>query len=178
MKKYILAIAAAIVVTGAISIAACDKDANTIGSETVGNEKIQSEEKSIPTWEQEFYPNFKWRRTISSVPLAQCDATFGNLCGFYMDDVLNGDEACWLMMNGSAPYRFYIPTTVLLTNRANELIDSARTGAMTYHSDFELISKYLIEKIGTELIPAGRYPTFMTTYKGDSVVCIRLDTIL
>lgn len=31
---------------------------------------------------------------------------------------------------------------------------------------------------GTDLIPAGRYPTYLTTYKGDSVVCICLDTIL
>lgn len=78
MKKYILTIVAGFMVAGAISLVACDKDVNTIGSETVGNEKIQSEEKSIPTWEQQFYPNFKWRRTISSVPLAQCDATFGH----------------------------------------------------------------------------------------------------
>lgn len=156
----------------------CNKDVNTVGSGNVGNEKLQSKEKPVPTWEQQFYPHFRWRKTITPVPLAHCNAPSGNFCGFYIDDILNGDETCWLMMYENDPYRFYLPTTVLLANHANELIDSAYTGAMTFHSDFELISKDLIATVGTDLIPAGRYPTFLTTYKGDSVVCICLDTIL
>ena len=118
---------------------------------------------------------------LSKDQLEEAGVRFRKSAGAYMKIILYeqmGDETGWLMMYENDPCRIYIPTKVLLANHVNELIDSAHTGAMTYHSDFELMSESLIETVGTDLIPAGRYPTYLTTYKGDSVVCICLDTIL
>jgi hypothetical protein len=178
MKKNLLALVGIVMIASISIFYSCNKEVNTISSGNVENEITQSNEKTQSTWEQQFYPHFRWRTPFLSVPLELCDKPSGKFCGFYIDDILNGDETCWLMMYENDPCRIYIPTKVLLANHVNELIDSAHTGAMTYHSDFELMSESLIETVGTDLIPAGRYPTYLTTYKGDSVVCICLDTIL
>ena len=178
MKKNLLALVGIVMIASISIFYSCNKEVNTISSGNVENEITQSKEKPHLTWEQQFYPHFKWRTSFLSIPLELCDQPSGKFCGFYIDDILNGDETCWLMMYKNNPCRIYLPTAFLLANHVNELIDSARTGAMTYHSDFELMSENLIETVGTDLIPAGRYPTYLTTYKGDSVVCICLDTIL
>ena len=50
--------------------------------------------------------------------------------------------------------------------------------ALTHHSDFEVNSQNLSDATGIDVIPAGRYPTTLTTFNGDSAVCIRFDTML
>ena len=50
--------------------------------------------------------------------------------------------------------------------------------ALTHHSDFEVNSQNLSDATGIDVIPAGRYPTTLTTFNADSAVCIRFDTML
>lgn len=174
MKKNITAIGIAIITTITL-ISSCNKDSQETISEAVsGTTALSNAKKNSEA--NEFSPHFKYRTTNS--PLLPCTAKTGFFCGFDIDAVLNGDEACWLMMKDNDPYQFYLPKTILLSNNVGVLIDSARTGSMTFHSDFEVISAHLAKDLGISLIPAGRYPASMTTYDGDSAVCISLDTIL
>lgn len=164
--------------TGIVMIAAviilygCKKEGSEIANENVETEVSQTKAKEKQ--EQPIQAHFTYRPNIQ---YGSCIAKVGYLCGFDLT-TLTGDEACWLMMYMGDPYAFILPKSYLLANNAKELIDSARTGTMTFHSDFKFLSDELVKLAGTDLIPAGRYPTVMTTHKGDSAVCIYLDTVL
>lgn len=170
MKKTIYAIVAMIMLVGTVTFLSCNKE-----SEMPKNEASLSDEKSNMDM-HDFTPDFRRRNAIS--PYALCDSKSGNFCGFNLDNALNGDEVCWLMMHEGDPFRFILPKSLILSSNAGELVDSAHTGAMTFHSDFEIVSAHLAKDLGINLIPAGRYPVAMTMYDGDSAVCIYLDTIL
>lgn len=178
MKKKIFALAGIVIIATIAIFSSCNKETNMIGRGEIGNEEVQSKDKTITHQEYPFYPHFRWTNSMTPTFMAHCNAPSGDFCGFYIDDVLNGDEACWLMMYDNAPYRLYLPTKVILANNADVLIDSARTGSMSYHSDFAVKSTELMKLTDVDLIPAGRYPTFMTTHNGDSAVCICLDTVI
>lgn len=172
MKKSIVALTGIVMIAAATILYSCNKEGNEIANGNVGTEVSQTKAKEM--LEQPVQPHFTYRPTIQ---YGSCIAKTGYLCGFDLT-VLTGDEACWLMMYMGDPYAFLLPKSYLLANNAGELIDSARTGTMTFHSDFEFLSDELVKLAGTDLIPAGRYPTVMTTHKGDSAVCIYLDTVL
>ena len=159
-----------IMVVGTVVFVACNKE-----SEISNKEVSVSEAKTISTL-CGFTPNYVYRTMIS--PYDLCDKDKGCFCGFNIDAVLSGDEACWLMMDDGDPVRFFLPKSLVLLSNAGVLIDSARTGAMTFHSDFEIESASMAKDLGIDLIPAGRYPAAMTMYNGDSAVCIYLDTVL
>ena len=168
MKKTIWTIMVIIISAVVVAFVACNKE-----SEIQNNETVQSSVK-MANGPADFCPHFKYRFGYSQ----DCTAKSGSFCGFDIDAVLNGDEVCYLMMKDGDPYRFILPKTVLLSNSAGVVIDSARTGSMTFNSDFEILSQSMAKDLGIDLIPAGRYPAFMTTYQGDSVVRIQLDTVL
>jgi len=178
MKKTHFALIGIVMIATVAFFYSCSKEVNINESGYVVTDTVQTKEAPILAWEKAFYPHFKWRKMMTMVSLAQCDAEGGYLCGFNIDDILNGDETCWFIGYKNYPYRVYIPLTVLSSNNADELIDSACTGAMTFHSDFEVNSQNLSDATGIDVIPAGRYPTTLTTFNGDSAVCIRFDTML
>ena len=71
----------------------------------------------------------------------------------------------------------YLPFDLLYANNAEELIDSAQNGAMTFHADFNIYSQTIEEFIGADLIPAGRYTTTITKYEGVNMVYIYFGAI-
>lgn len=174
MKKFFLAIAAIIMVAGTITFVACNKEGNEIVKENNITENSQTKELPELYTSQPVQPHFTFRRTIS-YPL--CNSLSGFICGFDLT-ILSGDEACWMIMFLDNPYAFLIPSDYLFSNNAGELVDSARNGYMTFHADCELLSDELVELAGTDVFPAGRYRADLTTYKGDSVVCIYLNELL
>lgn len=98
-----------------------------------------------------------------------------------IDAILSGDEECWLELHEKDPYgwlKFYFPNDYLYANNAGELVDSARNGAMTFHADCEILNKEIMNIIGTDLIPAGRYQATIIPYGKDSVVCVNYGTTL
>jgi hypothetical protein len=168
MKKTIWTIMVIIISAVVVTFVACNKE-----SELTNNEPIRNKAKSV--YVQDCSPHFLWKN-INSQP---CSNKPGSIfCGYNIDDVLTGDEACWLMMKDGDPFRFFLPKSLVLSSNVGVLIDSARTGAMTFHSDFEIESASMAKDLGIDLIPAGRYPAAMTMYNGDSAVCIYLDTVL
>lgn len=179
MKKLIWAIAAVIMVAGAITFAACNKEGNEVTKENVGTEVVQS--KAATTSSTSFYPHFSYRDNKYT---GWCKETGNYVCGsdiydpnnpFNNQHVMNGDEACLLMRYADNPddlFGMYLPFGVLYANNAGELIDSAENGAMTFHADFNIYSDKIAEFAGTDLIPAGRYSTTIKKYNGKDMVYI------
>jgi hypothetical protein len=168
MKKILVALAGIIVIASATLIYSCSKeDASTT------NAPKQPKVASTTYGGYSFTPHFIWKQFQNS----PCTAQQGFLCGYNVTE-LTGDEACWLMTYENDPWRFYLPTSYLLQNNAGMMLDSAAVGSITFDADCVFESDELRKLTNTEMIPAGRYQIFSTTYNGESVVCIRLDTIL
>ena len=71
-----------------------------------------------------------------------------------------------------------MPIKLLIKNHAKELVNCAENGKpMTFDDDFNVLSKELIDFLGTDMIPAGTYNTYVTSYKGEDMVCIELGVI-
>jgi len=174
MKKYILAVIALIMAAGTITFVACNKEGNEIVNENIITENSQTKALPVSYTCQPVQPHFTFR---GSIPHPLCNSLSGYICGFDLT-ILSGDEACLMILFLDNPYAFLIPNDYLYANNAGELVDSARNGAMTFHDDCELLSDELVELAGTDVFPAGRYKTELTTYKGDSAVCIFINESL
>lgn len=174
MKKSIFAIM--VIAAGVVAVVcSCNKErtellnGNTTQTKAAPNQEI----------EQPVTPKYRFRLSALN-PETPCNASHGHLCGLNIDVILNGDEVCWVKRQFDDPYghlKFYFLTDNLYKNGAGELVDSAKNGAVTFDADCEILNKELEELIGTDLIPAGRYPANLTTYKGESAVCVHLNAI-
>lgn len=166
MKKSSIIMAAIAGLAISVIAISCNKDAtvNTV------NEEVQRKEAPHVHPPQVVQPHFLWRLTWH----APCNMTEGTyLCGFDLS-VLTGEEACILMpLLGSL--KLYMPKSYLEKTPARELIDSAQNGSVSLHADCRLLSKELVEIVGTDMIPAGQYETYLTTYNGEEMVCIEFN---
>lgn len=183
MKKIFFALAGIVMVASATIIYSCNKENHEIANEeNIITEAVQTKANPDGAIEQPVTPTFLFRSPYS--PLFQggeCRSAEGHFCGCSIDATLSGDEACWLMVHEKDPYRdlrFYITQELLFKNHANEVVDSAKNGALTFNADCEILDAKLAKLIGTDLIPAGRYRTQVTTYKGKPSVCVYFGKVL
>ena len=164
-----------IIAAVAVTFVACNKEGNETAHENIESNEDFGSAKTRAVTALDVQPHFLYRHNIS---YGSCSSKPDNhLCGFDIT-ALTGDEACWLMMQAGDPFAFILPTAYLTSNNASQLIDSARTGAMTFNSDCTFLSGSLVKTTGVSSIPAGRYSTTMTVYDGDSAVYIYFDTVL
>ena len=175
MKNKKIAFIGIIVLAIGTMLFSCNKEAEVVINENAEN-NIEPKATPDPTSSIPFYPHFK--RGYHSTAHVHCDSPTGDICGYNIDDILTGDETCYLMLKENEPFGFYLPKSLLLRHNVHELIDSAYRGAMTFYSDFEVVSDRIKSLTGIDVIPAGRYYTTMSTYQGDSVVYVHLDVIL
>lgn len=180
MKKCIAALMGIVMIATSAILYSCNKETNTIGSEEIGTEIVQTKTDNGTTLSQGVAPIFLFRPTAfnNNIP---CNLNYGHLCGYQIDAILSGDEVCWFELNQKDPdswLRFYFPKNYLYINNAGELVDSARKGAVTFHADCEILDKSLMDIIGTDLLPAGRYQANVIPYHKDSVVCVNFGTTL
>ena len=169
----------ALIATTAL-IYSCNKEENEAIKEKI------VETKGLPAidrshWQDQheagFCPHFKHRQA----GFLECNSAFGDYCGHDIDAVLNGDETCYLMLwsyEDKFWLNMYMPIKLLIERQINELLKCAENGKpMTFHDDFNVLSKELIDFLGTDMIPAGTYNTYVTSYKGEDMVCIELGVI-
>ena len=176
MKKRNIALWGIILLAVAAMLYSCNKEGNEMIDASAEDNLVEQKTANMTPSECPFYPHFKYRSSSSQYSL--CNDMAGSFCGFDVDDILNGDEECWLIMNENIARRGYMSYRMLNSHNAGEAIDSARKGAITFHADVMFLSEDLVERTGTDLIPAGRYKAGVTSYHGDSVICVYFDTSL
>lgn len=174
MKKTILTLMGIALIATTALIYSCNKEENGVAKDNIVETKQTTH---VDPYEAQFYPHFKYRQGFHDL----CDKSYGTCCGHDIDAVLNGDEECFLMRKEYEDKfwtNMYMPIKLLIINHANELVTCAENGKpMTFHDDFNVLSKELIDFLGTDMIPAGTYNTYVTSYKGKKMVCIELGVI-
>lgn len=176
MKKIIFAITGTAMMVAATILYSCNKEGAEAANGSIGAEEILSKKET--TYYTAFHPHFTYRNNKYT---GWCKETGIYVCGIDIASPQNGDEACLLMRYASHPddlYGMYIPFGILFANHAEEIIDSAKNGAMTFHADFNIYSDEIQEFAGTDLIPAGRYPATLTQHRDKNMVFIDLGEIM
>ena len=180
MKKKIFALVGIVIIATIAIFSSCNKEGNEIINGNVGAEVTQTK-SATSTSSTSFYPHFFYRDNKYT---GWCKESGSYVCGsdiydpnnpFNNQHIMNGDEACLLMRYESHPddlFGMYLPFGILYANNAGEIIDSAENGAMTFHKDFNIYSEKIMDFVGADLIPAGRYTATVTKYKGKDVVYI------
>lgn len=173
MKKTILTLMGIALIATTALIYSCNKEENEATKENI------VETKQAPTLVKPVGAHIKQKYTQS--PLERCKDSGPVYCGHDIDDILDGDEICYLMLRkyeNEFWTNFYMPIKLLIEKQINELLDCAKNGKpMTFHDDFNVLSKDLIDFLGTDMIPAGTYNTYVTSYKGEDMVCIEFGVI-
>lgn len=181
MKRIIFTLTGITILTVSMLLYSCNKEESDTITTTIENENIDNKEHVMGSSVTEMLPHFLWKEH-SNTPAIHCNSVRGGIfCGYNIDDVLSAEEVCWLMRYENDPYNWlycYFPTDYLSKNKVTEMIDSARNGALTIHADCQILSDELVEFAGVDIIPAGRYLAYMTTFNGDSTVCVDFGTIV
>lgn len=173
MKKYILAIAAAIVVAGTITFVACNK-------ESIDN--VTTEQIVSPQTKAAYPPDPSWTRVSSAIAVLRSGSQTrwnctnqvnGYFCGVLLEQY-SVDGPAIVYVGSGEPRGLMIKNSFLTTNNLSSLIDSAKNGYLTFHADIDVISEQFQRQLGFEQIPAGRYPT---TILGDSVIYVQFRDI-
>ncbi len=166
----------AVIATTAL-IFSCNKEEHGISKDNiVGEQAMKGQTKRAY---RPCTPHLKFRDT----PGARCGSGTMNYCGHDIDAILNGDEVCFVeRVNMPNYYEINMIMSIkdLLKKIKNggELLYCAKNGKpMTFHDDFHILSKELIEFIGTDLIPAGTYKTSIINFKGEESVYIEFGEI-
>ena len=184
MKKTFLALMGIALIATTALIYSCNKEENETAKEKiVGTKLLPDTERRPGSWvddfEKPFYPHFKYK--YSNSLLEKCKESGPIYCGHDIDDILNGDEICFLWrkeLDDKFWVDMYMPMEFLKKNQAEELVTCAENGEpMIFHDDFNVLSKELVEFLGTDMIPAGTYNTYVTSYKGEKMVCIEIGVI-
>ncbi len=180
MKKTILALMGIALIATTALIYSCNKEENEATKENIVETKQDTGHNQNhwhDSYQAGFCPHFKYRIGFSD----PCNQNSGTYCGHDIDAVLNGDETCYLMQwshEDNLWTDMLMPIRLLIKNYAKELVTCAENGEpMIFHDDFNVLSKELVEFLGTDMIPAGKYNTYVTSYKGEKMVCIELGVI-
>lgn len=176
MKKNIIVYIGIVLLSAVTLFYGCKKDDNSMQNGSTENQEAQTKDRPRVRIEP-IRPHFLWHRSQT----APCISTFGYFCGCDIDATLTGDEVCWLERYENDPFghlTFYFPINFLLRNNADELVDSARNGFVTFFDDCEFLSVDLIKSTGVELIPSGRYAASIVACENDSAVCINFGPVL
>ncbi len=165
-----------------VFVYSCNKEEKENLTGKIENQVAPTKQNNHNGMSQPVSPQFIYRPSIEH---GSCCLSSGYMCGFDVT-VLSGDEACALYgylcrldleedPRQPGTYRaeyFTLPVKYLIDQKATELIDSAKFGAMTFDADCMFKSEELIKLTGTDLIPAGRYPVKLLKEKGEQVVRI------
>lgn len=177
MKKSFLTLMGIAVIATTALIFSCNKEEHGISKDNiVGEQAMKGQTKRAY---RPCTPHLKFRDT----PGARCGSGTMNYCGHDIDAILNGDEVCFVeRVNMPNYYEINMIMSIkdLLKKIKNggELLYCAKNGKpMTFHDDFHILSKELIEFIGTDLIPAGTYKTSIINFKGEESVYIEFGEI-
>lgn len=173
-KNSFFAVMGVIAMVSMAAICGCEKENKVVVEKSSDASTTQSKNVYI----ESFTPHFRWNTFLMIA--SPCNASGGYFCGYYVDDILTGDEVCFLMMLENnptgylTPYLFVMPAPYLIANGAGELVDSARHGYFTFHDDINFLSDTWRSRTGMESIPAGRYPAQISVEHGDTNVLINV----
>lgn len=143
------------------------------------NVRSEGSTSSMPVQTKHVYqPDPSWTKVSSAVsilrssnqnPLNCINQPTGNYCGMHVMQYLTDGPADVYIELGEIR-GIQVKQSFLKANNSSSLVDSAENGYLTFHADIEIESKKLQEILGSDLIPAGRYPA---SNLGDSAIYVQ-----
>ena len=171
MKKLIWAIAAVIMVAGAVTFTACNKEnVDNVMTEPGLSSQTKAAYPLDPSWSR-VSSAIGVLRSKSQSPWNCTEQIQGYFCGILVEQAL-ADGPAIVYVSAGEPQGIQIRNNFLTSNNLSSLIDSAEDGYLTFHADIDVVSKKLQEELGFDQIPAGRYPA--TTF-GDSAIYVQFN---
>lgn len=142
-------------------------------------ENTYPEQTEFPQAKSAYPPIPSWARVSTAVSFLRSKTSIikncrndidGYFCGLILEEEAIIDGSAIVYHGSGEPYGIQIPNSVLISNNLSSIVDSAENGFLTFHADIGVNSEHLVNVLGFDLIPAGRYPAIIL---GDTAAYIQ-----